>query len=423
MNLPQPGASGARLAMLLCALGLAGPASAHADGISIGPARIDQAVGAGSLIGPVTLRNSSPRRVAVDVVPQTITQARSGLAQIDATPAGHAAAVRLIAPSRRHLVLPPHTTRQVSARVLARPPHGITAYAALAFRARGVSASRASISPAVQLSTNLLLRFRGTPHIAGHTSALRAEQGGGGTLMLIPTVANTGNLHAKPHGRVSVTDAAGRTVVRRRLPAANVLPGAEREFAIPVRDVLRAGRYAVRADVTFGGRRTRREMPFRLIAPNTLPTARVRLAALDAPKVAPGHAFHEAVHVRNTGTATAAAVLRYRLREPGAGATVRRGTVVLPKLRPGAHADPDLALPGLRQGAYDLTASVTLGGREVAHSAVQFTPRAQPAAWDRARDWLSGHSASVIGGAALVLMGIVAALLAYIVRLRSRATA
>jgi hypothetical protein len=413
----------ARITGAACLLALSSTPAAHAGGVSVGPSRIDAAVRPGSTLGPVVLHNGSPRTVVIDVAPSMIGQALTGLAQIDPSPTGRAAAARLIRPSQRRVRLAPGATARITARVLARPPRGLAAYAALIFTARNPSSGAAPISPSVRLSTNLLLRFPGPARIHGRATGVRAEQGPGRTLSLTSTVANTGNLHAKPRGTLTIANASGATVVRRALVPANVLPGARREFVAAVQKLLPRGDYVARTAVSVGRRRSVARSRFHLVGPNRLPTARLSLAPLTSPRAELDTPFTEPVEVVNSGTAAGTAVLRWALRGPNGGGIVRRGAVALPAVLPGGDGGrQEIRLPGLRTGIYDLSASVDAGGREVARDAVQFSPRARAGPWDRLRDWLAGHLVAVGAGAALLLLAVIGVLLTYIRRLRRALT-
>jgi hypothetical protein len=269
------------------------------------------------------------------------------------------------------------------------------------------------------LSTNLLLRFPGRGHLASRTTAVRAEQGADHTLVITPTIENTGDLHAKPTGQVVIRDSAGHALVRRALVPANVLPGARREFPVIVAKQLPPGDYTATVAAGFGARRSTAAAPFSLVGPNVLPTAHIQLAPLPTPRVAPGESFTEPIVTWNTGTApVAAASVAYRLTGPDGGSTVRHGSLTLDALGAGAKSDQGLRLPGLRAGAYVLTATVTMDGREVARDRVEFSPRAQPGAWDRTRDWIAGHTGLVVLGVGLIGLAVVLGLVLYIVRLR-----
>ncbi len=78
--------------------------------------------------------------------------------------------------------------------------------------------------------------------------------GFGFPLPLAVRFANSGTVHVKPLGTVSIINMFGETVAEVSLPERNVLPGAVRRVAAPIGEGLLAGRYTARLQGTYGRR-------------------------------------------------------------------------------------------------------------------------------------------------------------------------
>src|SRR3954468_21265666 len=190
----------------------AGPAcveaNAAAGGLVVAPSRIDAAVRPGETLPPITLRNDSSRAVSVRVSVVPITQDLSGLPVVDHSAAARATARRVLRAGPTSFRLGPGEGRTIGVRVLRHPLSGIAAYASVVFTARqtqGGNSGGNRIAPAVGISTNLLLRFQGRPHVAGAVTSVRAEQASGTSLDFIADIRNNGNVHAMPTGVLTVT--------------------------------------------------------------------------------------------------------------------------------------------------------------------------------------------------------------------------
>lgn len=73
-------------------------------------------------------------------------------------------------------------------------------------------------------------------------------------LPLAVRFANSGTVHVKPRGMISVTNMFGDTVAEVPLPEKNVLPGSIRRVEVPIGDGLLAGRYTAHLEATYGRR-------------------------------------------------------------------------------------------------------------------------------------------------------------------------
>ena len=106
-----------------------------------------------------------------------------------------------------------------------------------------------------KLAARLLVPVRGTEVARGAiTGMLVAPRGGGRGLEAKIVFRNTGNVHLRAAGELSILTAEGRPVARLPIARALVLPGTVREFRIAsVGPALEPGAYVARAVIDYGG--------------------------------------------------------------------------------------------------------------------------------------------------------------------------
>lgn len=409
------------VAALVVILSAAPSAGAQPGGLLVAPSRIEAKVRPGDRLPAIQLSNRTGAALTVRVFAARATQDLSGLPVFDTRPEDLRAGARLVRVAPRRLRLGRGERGEVRA-LVGRPRRStVGAYAVIAFSAQPARASGrrgAVIAPTIRITTNLLLRFPGPVRLEGEVTAVRAEQGPERTLRFFGRIRNDGNLHVRPRARLTVRSAAGETVLRRRFRPETVLPDAARELPLLVAKRLPAGDYTARVDARVGRRRSKREARFRLVGPNLLPTADLKIISLPTPQPDAGEEFSARVEVANRGTGPIRPAATVTVSAPGSGRRVAERQLTLPSLGPRSRHEAEVELPGLAKGRYELAARFSSGGRVVANRTLVFETGTRPPLLTRVKDWMAGHVPLVVAIFALLLAIVVGGLLAYIRRLR-----
>lgn len=105
-----------------------------------------------------------------------------------------------------------------------------------------------------KLAAKLLVPIRGTEVVQGDLiNMLAAARPGGKGADIRVVFKNTGNVHVRTRGDVTLLDSAGQVVGKMALDEATVLPGSVREFNAPWSTPLDPGTFTVKAVIDFGG--------------------------------------------------------------------------------------------------------------------------------------------------------------------------
>ncbi len=105
----------------------------------------------------------------------------------------------------------------------------------------------------IKVGVILLLHVFGDVHEELSVVEMQSPSFGFGLpLPLAVRFLNSGTVHVKPRGMISVFNVFGNLVATTTLPERNVLPGAVRRVEVPVREGLLAGRYTARLQGTYG---------------------------------------------------------------------------------------------------------------------------------------------------------------------------
>jgi hypothetical protein len=369
----------------------------------------------GGLVPPITVTNTSDKPVVVTAQALKATADLTGQPVYDDTPAARRVGDSLLRPAPRRFVLAPGAKRLVRARVLSCPQQGLGTYAVMSFTATqgGAGGRGAAIQSALRLTATMLLAYDGGVCLDGGITGLRAAQTGPRQLSFFLRVHNTGELHQLVRAGMAIRHGS-RTLFRGPFASENVLPESERELQLVFPGRLAAGDYTAVASTKLGPHAARHALRFHLTGVNALPTPSLSIAPLEVAGLHPGE--RPAVHatVRNGGTGTGSARVRFSVGRIGAGLPLETKLVDVDALEPGGHRDAGTTFTALPRGDYQLAADLVVDGRVVGTRAlnVEVTPPA--GMFDRLRDWLSGHVL-----AALIAM-LAAAALAVAVVLRRR---
>ena len=423
-----------RLRILLPVLLLVPVAPAQAatglGGVSVAPASIDAQVRAGTALPSVRVSNDTGRSVDVRALVVPATQDLSGLPAFDLGARSRRDGRTLVRISPRRFVLPAGSSRAVRATVVDGAPrvgtgsYGVLVVEAVPTVADAGAGPGSTVDSRLRLTSNLLLAYpaAATARRTAAAVSLRAEQAAlepARTLRFVARVANPGRIHSRPGAVLRVRDAAGRLVTRATLPGGNILPGAERELPVVVRRQLPAGRYTARVAVRAGRRRTSATLAFELVAPNTLPTPRLRIGELAPPDDATASEVRARLEVRNRGTAPGRPVGEAVLATSG-GRVLARRPLRMASVPASARAVADLRLPGVSRGPHRLTVRLLDGDRELDSRTVVFTPGTAAGTWTRILDWCAAHIPLLFAAFGLVLLTVLVGVTAYVHRLRAR---
>jgi hypothetical protein len=396
-------------------------------GVSVAPASIDAHVRAGTVLPSVRVTNDTGRRLDVRTFAVPATQDLSGLPAFDLSLRSRRAGRALVRISPRRFVLPAGASRAVRGTVVDGAPRvGTGSYGVLVVEALPsvVDAGAGStVDSRLRLTANLLLSYpaAATARRTAKAVALRAEQASlepARTLRLTATVTNPGRIHSRPAAILRIRDASGRLVTRATLPTGNVLPGATRELPVVIRRLLPAGIYTARVVVRAGRRRTSVTRTFELVAPNTLPTPRLRIGTLAPPDDATETEVRARLEVFNRGTATGRPAGEAILATTG-GRVLATRPLRMAAIPAGERAVADLRLPGVGAGPHRLTVRLLDGDRELDARTVVFTPGTAAGAWTRLLDWCAAHVPLLFAAFGAVLLTVLVGVTAYVRHVRS----
>lgn len=412
---------------LLFALAIAGaiaaPAPAAAQGLRVAPSSIDQRVRAGTLVGPVTLRNDSDRTVVVEAFALRAGQELNGLPQWTVDSRSRRIGRRFVRVSPARFRVAPGGARTVRGRVIARrPARGNGGYGVVIFDVRlagGSARGDAVVGANVRLAANLLLRYPGPVRHDTVLEQARAEQAGPRVLRFFARMRNRGNLHLEPTARMVIRDSRGRAVARAGFVSGNVLPLARRELTADLTKVLPAGRYVAHITTRAARRTTRKRLPFTLVGPNALPTARLEVSELRPPQAGIDEDFDVTVGLVNRGTAAARPRGLMTLSRLD-GRPIARRSLRFDVLGPRQRTRSTTTFPGVGEGQYRLSVRVEAPGGANERTVV-FAPGEQPSLLSRILDWAAAHVALLIAVFGAILLATIIAAGTYIRRLRRAA--
>lgn len=137
-------------------------------------------------------------------------------------------------------------------------------YGAIRFISDNGSTNDKNVALSASVGTIFLVRVEGTLteslQLVELTAAKNNSTGrifiNGGDLSVVTRLKNTGNIHVKPFGRVTITDRSGKVVQEYEFnntePRANVLPGSTRKFTDKLNPQKWVGKYTITANLGYG---------------------------------------------------------------------------------------------------------------------------------------------------------------------------
>jgi len=385
---------------------------------SISPSRRDLVGRPPANLVPTQVRNTTRDTYAVRVFAVLLRQDVTGAFQFTENPRALNAARTILGITPTRFALAPGQSRQVALRWQLLPGGARATYVGVIFQGQPQFKDKRSVPAISRLLSINFLRLPGRYHPDGTFTALHAIQFAPRVLRLLPRIRNTGDVVAAPqHGRVAVRDATGRAVFKGRFTGDVILPGAQREFAVDLRQVLPAGTYTAKAAMSFGAHRNAKiSVPFRLVGPNELPTPSVRIDDFAGHADAGGPANVTGT-VKSVGSApvslkVSVSLFRVALGQAGARPlSTRRVSFV--RLAPKSERPLDLDLAdGLAKGQYRVVARYTDptgASQEITSDFAASKPRSF---LDRLKLFFDRHLVAILVAiAAVCLLALVLALL------------
>jgi hypothetical protein len=231
-------------------LGL-GARSAAPEGVSLTPAVVQLAGGAGeSTTQRLTLRNDTgvPLAFSLEARDVVVRHGRREMLAPGEIPASVAATAVFSDPA---VIVQPHASRSVVV-TLTIPP-GVEHRAVVALFRGTTRLGDAGAGSTVSLGT--LLTFTLSDHVSVRASELRViPQSAAVNTAFEETLANDGHEPLVPKGVAVVLDAAGMLVARAAFEPRRLLPGEEVVFRTEFPGELRSGRYRALATFEFEGK-------------------------------------------------------------------------------------------------------------------------------------------------------------------------
>lgn len=321
--------------------------------LSLTPPRRNIAAKPPLTLTPATVRNTTQLTMRVRVFPTLLFQRLDGTYAFNET-ARELNAARLIFPvAPRRFTLEPGEARVLRLRWALLPRGAKAAYVGLLVEGVPRARAGAGVGSILRLLGVNFFRLPGRFRTSGELVRITGEQAEPRVLRFKPRVRNTGEIHAQPRrGRCVIRDAAGAERFRARFGKGVVLPENQREYPFLVRRLLPAGDYRVECSMRFGRRPSRITERFRLSAPNTLPTAELKLDALNGAGEIGGPA-EATIRFRNAGSKATNAFINLSLARLGQG---NPRIVARKRLSEGSLG------PGARKTAAGELGEVTAGG-------------------------------------------------------------
>jgi hypothetical protein len=390
---------------------------AHAatfNSLTLTPAQVVDTAHAGTVVGPLTIANTTRRSYRTEIVPVLLRQSRKGDLSVRDDAVAVKLARTLIHPTGRAFTLRPggvHSVRALVRRV--GEQRGVTA--GVMFRA--VPTRHGSgITNVLQLTGTVLLHPPGARTVIS-AGTMRAEQVAPSNIQILTPVENAGRRYATVRGEVTVRDARGRIVARSRIDPKLIIPRATVDLPAPLHSRLPAGEYRLDATVRSGGVEQRATGTMTLFGPGQVRTENARLVSVESPEGFIGEAFDLRAKFKNTGNVTYAPRAMYEVRSATSGPDGRvlaRGPLTVAKARPGAtgRIESSLMLPnGMRQAT--VTVVLTKGDRELDSDTVTTSLKKKPPLSERLTETVTQNALLIVGAlfaalvAALGTVGVV----------------
>src|SRR3954451_18027305 len=330
---------------------------------------------------PFSVSNTTKVPLKVLVIPGILDQRLSGEIFFKEDPASLRDARRILTPGVDQFRLAPGQRQSVHVDWRLRPLGRRVLNMGVIFQSTAATKSSA-VSTVQRLLTMDFLQLPGRHTSTGRFVSLRAEQGAGKTLDLIPRIANTGDVVQSPQrGKIIVRDASNTLVYKAFFVGDVILPDHQRDFPVNAKKVLPAGEYRMAATADFGSSRHMHiRGSFKLVGPNELPSPQVAVEQLAGHGTIGGDSEATAV-VHSVGTANAdtnVKVQLFRLTKTGQRPQqpIKEQKLSYRALAPGARRPLRIVYPHLAAGKYRIIATYRDTPDTVAQVEADFSPLA-----------------------------------------------
>jgi competence ComEA-like helix-hairpin-helix protein len=399
-------------ALVTALLGVARDAAAATNDkgvLSMQPARRTLTARPPLQLSPTHVSNSTPLAMQVTVFPTLLVQELDGSFSFDED-ARDLNAARLMFPvGPSKFTLEPNQSRDLDLRWQLLPRGARAAYLGLVVQGVPITKGKGVGSILRLLGINFF-KLPGKFTVDGRLSTLRGEQAAPKVLRFFPRVRNTGQMHSQPrNGHCKVVDQSGTVRIRDlKFGRGVVLPGYQREYPVLVQkpNVLPKGSYQLRCAMRFGQRLSTKALPFTLSAPNTLPTAALKLRSVAGKGEIGGPAKVTAI-VHNAGSKAANALLKVRVDRVPVGRApvlVARGRFPQGSVGAAKTREAPVSLGKLVAGSYRVTVVLSDGKTDLDERTVDFTATAHRGFFKQITDWVSDHLPWLILLVALLLI-------------------
>jgi hypothetical protein len=359
---------------------------------------------------PTLVSNTTKNSYDVLVSPVLLTQNLTGAFEFAETPVPLSNARKILSAQPSRFRLAPGQSHKVGLRWNLLALGGRTAYVGVIFQGQARLKSGASVPVITRLLSTNFLRLPGTYRLHGKFTALHTIQFAPKVLRILPRVMNTGNrIDAPTSGRLSIRDSTGRTRFHTGWKGDVILPRAEREFPIDIRQILPAGTYTAKAVMSFGSDRyVRTSANFTLVGPNQLPTPALKITEFAAHGEV-GQSARISGRIESTGTSPATLDLHVKLfrvtrgspaTKPLASRRLRVST-----LPPRTTRTLDLELPTrLTAGSYHVLGDYVDATGAPQQLTSDFAASQKRGLVDRIRAFFDTHSMLIVLGIALIVI-------------------
>ena len=386
---------------------------------AIQPARRQVVANPGIALTPTAVSNTTSSPYAVTVFPALLTQNITGAFDFSTSPQNLYDSKIVLSTSADRFTLEPGQVRQVGLRWNMLPAGQRAVAVGVVFQ--GIPQGQTSTVHVIArlLSVNFL-RLPGAAVTSGMFTGLYAQQFAPHALRLLARIKNTGQTFTAPtRGELEVRDSSGRVMYRSPWAGEPMLPGAQVDFPIDVKQQLPAGHYSATVTMDFGGVRSR-STSIALVGANELPTPGIAVRGFNA-SGSVGSPAKLVATVASDGTAPASVTLHLFLGAAGSvpgNAALASDQVAYRALGPGSviQLSHSLGHP-LRKGSYRaiLTWSDPTGAPHMLEA--DFTALPSRSSLQKFWSLLSDNAGVLIG---LVILALLLGVAWFIARMRRR---
>jgi competence ComEA-like helix-hairpin-helix protein len=360
-------------------------------------------------LSPTRVANTTQLNMKVRVFPAFLTQALSGTFGIKESPSDLAAA-RLVFPvGPQAFPMKPGDVTHIQLKWNLVPRGQKAVYLGLVVQGTPQLPQGKSLGQVLRLLGTNFFVLPGHHVITGQLTRLVGQQAAPHVIQFLPRVHNSGQVHSQPRGGLcTIVDSSGAVRFKQSFGGAAgiVLPGYSREYPVVLRKpLLPAGQYRMKCAMHFGKKRSTITYPFRLTAPNTLPTADLKLNTVRASGEV-GAAADVKVVMQNNGTKASPAVLEVSLSQtsPGAPHVVARIRSPQGAIGAGQQKSASLSLGKLEKASYQVKVILSDGTTDLDELTANFTASPHRGFVKRVTDWLKDHLGLLIALLALLAL-------------------